>query len=251
MTNLHRAAAILDALADYGSLTLADLAAQTGLPRSTTHRTLQALERQCYVIRLSDQSKYVLGPALMRFGIDMYARLLGTNRNRLLRLTRSVNENVDLGVFSGSKAVIIDEITVEGRPKGMFRVGERLALHATSVGKALLSQLPATRLERCLLQPLTRFTAQTVTEPTKLRDELADVRTINVALDMEEHRTGICSIATAIRTPIGGLQAVAVVIPAHRISQKLGLALECLHRLNPEIDVLSAKRQYATRPYRG
>ena len=65
MANIGRATVILDSIAESRwPMTLTDLATRTGLPRSTVHRVIQALERELYVVRVPDRSGYILGPRL-------------------------------------------------------------------------------------------------------------------------------------------------------------------------------------------
>ncbi|MFC7573253.1 helix-turn-helix domain-containing protein [Klenkia terrae] len=111
MTDLGRATRVLDALAESrGPLTVTDLTTRTALPRSTVHRVLQGLERELYVVRVPDRPGWVLGPGLLKFGMNAHLRLLSANRAALAGLAREVAENVELAVFSGREVVVVDQI---------------------------------------------------------------------------------------------------------------------------------------------
>lgn len=63
---IERAAAILRALRDHAEgLSLAQLAAEVGLARSTVHRIVIALQREGFVAPVSPQGKVQLGPGLV------------------------------------------------------------------------------------------------------------------------------------------------------------------------------------------
>ncbi|GHF19701.1 IclR family transcriptional regulator [Amycolatopsis deserti] len=243
MADLARVTLVLDTLAESrGGLTVTELAVRTGLPRSTVHRVLRSLERELYVVRAQepDRPGYVLGPALLKFGMNSHLRLLAATRPDLVALAREVRERVELAVFSGREVVVVDQIAAPARLRGVTQVGKSFSLHASCIGKVLLAQLPDARVAELLPERLDRFTPATVTERAALLAELARVRRAGVAVDREEHDSGISAVATA-RLGAGGMwQAVAVVMPSQDFAAKFETAVRGLRRVNPEIDVVAA-----------
>lgn len=244
MTDIGRATTVLDALAESRRpLTLSGLAARTGLPRSTVHRVIQALEHQLYVVGAAEQPGYVLGPGLLKFGMNAHLGLLAANRGQLTSLAREVNENVELAVFNGREAVVADQIASCDRLKHVSKLGRSFSLHASCIGWSLLAQLPDERVQRLLPHRLQRYTDRTVTDRTAVLAGLEETRRSGIAVDFEEHDLGICAVATGMRGPTGALQAVAVVMPTCRFRSKADTAVHCLKRLNPSVDVEAALRQ--------
>ena len=236
MTDLGRATRVLDALAESrGPLTVTDLTTRTALPRSTVHRVLQGLERELYVVRVPDRPGWVLGPGLLKFGMNAHLRLLSASRAALAGLAREVAENVELAVFSGREVVVVDQIASPERLRGVTKVGRSFSLHASCIGLALLAQLPDERVTELLPPVLERFTEHTVTDHAAVLAELAEVRRTGIAVDEEEHDLGICAVATGLTGPTGALQAVAVVVPTQRFRAKLPAAVEGLRRINPRV----------------
>lgn len=224
-----------------GTLSMTDLALRTGLPRSSVHRLLMALEEEQYIMSAPDKSGYALGPALQPVGLSAYLRLLTTHHAHLITVSRSVGENVELGVLSDGDAVVIDRVNASDRFAGATGIGTHIPLHATSLGKAVLAQVPDNKLD--LRHPLRRFTSHTVTDRRTLLSQLETIRRLHIAIDVDEHRTGACGVATATNTA-GTIRAIAVVMPTSRLRRKIGLAIEALHHCNPLIDITAAKRQY-------
>ncbi|MEE9095810.1 IclR family transcriptional regulator [Pseudarthrobacter phenanthrenivorans] len=242
MTTLSRVSLVLDALAESrGRLSLSELAARTGLPRSSVHRTIQDLEDELYVVRTPGRPGYALGPGVLKFGMAGHLHLLSANRGQLVALARATNENAELAIFSGREVVIVDQVASPERLKGVTKVGRSFSLHASCVGKALLAALPPARAEDLLPQELERFTDTTVINRLELQDEVQLVRRVGVAVDIEEHDLGICALATAMTGPTGALQAIAVVMPTSRFAAKSPAALEALKELNPVIDLPGAR----------
>jgi len=244
VTDLRRAAVILDAIAEgQGPLTLTALAARTTLARSTVHRVVQALEGELFVIRAADPPGYVLGPGLLKFGLNRQLQLMAANRPQLIALARQVNENAEMAVFSGREVVVVDQVASPARLQGVTQVGKSFSLHASAIGMALLAQLPGEQVNALLPRRPRRFTEKTVSERSAVFPRLEQIRLSGVAIDVEEHDLGICAAATALVGPTGVLQAVAVVVPTHRFHAKAPQIVASLRSLNPAVDEEAAMRQ--------
>ncbi|MFC7960748.1 IclR family transcriptional regulator [Rhodococcoides kroppenstedtii] len=227
---------MLDTLAESRTmLSLNELARRTGLPRSTVHRLIQALEGELYVVRDPGRRGYSLGPGLLKFGVAAHSRLVSSNRRSLATLARTTGENVDLAVFSGREVVVVDQVESPDRVRSATEVGRAFSLHASCLGVALMALLPDDTVQTLLSGPLTRFTEHTVTDPDVLIRRIEDVRSTRIAVDREEHDLGICAVATAFRGQTGALQAVSVVMPSSRFRLKQSRAIEGLERLNPDL----------------
>ena len=244
MINLGRATVVLDAIAESrGPLTLTELAVRTGLPRSTVHRVIQELEDELYVVRVQGRPGYVLGPGVLKFGMNAHLRLLAANRAMLAALAREVSENVELAIFSGREVVVIDQIASPARLRGVTQVGKAFSLHASAIGMALLAQLPDERVAELLPGPLERFTARTVTDRAVLLARLREIRRSHVAVDVEEHDIGISAVATGLSGPTGALQAVAVVMPTTRLKAKAARVIQGLRLVNGAVQPALALEQ--------
>ncbi len=107
------------------------------------------------------------------------------------------------------------------------QVGTRLPMHSTGVGKVLLAHAPDDVVEEALGR-LTRLTPYTVTQPARLRAQLAAVRRDGYATTVEEMTLGACSVAVPIRAGADDavVAAVGVVVPnlaRHRARLVTGL----------------------------
>ena len=92
------------------------------------------------------------------------------------------------------------------------RIGSRLPLHATGVGKVLLAHAPHDVVAE-VLADLTRVTPYTVTQPGRLQDELRRVRRDGYAQTSEEMSLGACSVAVPITGPGGVVAALGSSCP--------------------------------------
>jgi len=88
--------------------------------------------------------------------------------------------------------------------------GKTLPLHCTGCGKAMLSHMTDGEVDRVIARwGLKRFTPTTITDPDRLREELALSRERGYAIDNEEETLGVRCVATAIRNgqgrPVGAI----------------------------------------------
>jgi IclR family acetate operon transcriptional repressor len=99
-------------------------------------------------------------------------------------------------------------------------VGNRVDLHCTGVGKALLAAVPATQASRLIgSKPLPAQTAATITDPAALQAEIALIRARGYALDEGEMEIGVRCVAVGL--PGAAPLAVSVSGPATRMTDDL------------------------------
>jgi DNA-binding IclR family transcriptional regulator len=196
--------------------TLTDLVDRTGMPKSTLHRV-------CW--KLVEHGMLEHDDAGFRIGTRMFA--LGSTNPRLRRL-RSLSMPylqelvartgwvVNLAILSGRRALIVDEVFDEGMPSVERMGGATMPLHATAIGKALLSGLEPAELDALVgTAALRPYTRRTIVRPNLLRDQLAAIRTGGVAYSHEEWRMGTSGVAAPVIVHGEVVAAVALVGVPH------------------------------------
>lgn len=226
--SVDRALRLLQELAGHGSgVMLSELAASTGLPKSSLHRTLSALSERGFVSQ-RDDGRYLLGAELLRIAFDFHDRLdlRVLLRPTLERLRAALNETVHVGVLDGPDVVYVDKLE-STRPLSLTsKIGGRNPAHATAVGKALLAWTYPTTAS--VIQwagrdgPLVRRTPRTIVEPDGLARELARVRADGFAKDLEESEPGLRCLATPVffgrAIPIA---AISISAPKDRLPSRM------------------------------
>ncbi|MFC0505514.1 IclR family transcriptional regulator [Micromonospora costi] len=209
-----RVLAILGAFdVTHPALTLSDLARRTGLPLATAHRLVGELVAWRALTRDADGA-YRIGVRLWEAGLlsPLHTRLREVALPFLQDLHTAVRENVHLAVRDGDEALYVEKVTGHRAVPIISRVGGRLPLHATGVGKALLAFAPPAFVAAHLRRPLTRCTPYTIAEPGRLARELATVRARGWARTSEEMTLGSCSVAVPVRDADGtALASIGVV----------------------------------------
>ncbi|MEG3616113.1 IclR family transcriptional regulator [Isoptericola haloaureus] len=137
--SVDKALLTLDALGRAGAAgtTLARLAADVGVNKSTLHRTLSALRHRGYAEQ-SDDGGYRLGPAVLALSSSYLAEenLPALLRPALEALRDEVDELVHLGVLAGQEVVYLDKVEPQRAVRVWSAVGRRRPAETTALGRA-------------------------------------------------------------------------------------------------------------------
>jgi DNA-binding IclR family transcriptional regulator len=232
--SVDRALDLLEALsAADGEVSITALAGRTGLHVSTVHRLLATLLRRGYVRQNPETSRYYAGAKLATLaeGRSRYGELRLRARPVLRAIAEQTRESTNLVVLDDLAAVYIDSIPSPQVVRLFTQVGNRVPLHATGAGKALLAAMPQAKrdalVDRLELRP---YTAHTLVDAESLRRALEEARERGFAMDDEEYDEGVRCVAV----PVGGndhaIGAISVSAPAMRLTRQRCIELVPLLR---------------------
>jgi IclR family KDG regulon transcriptional repressor len=203
-------------------LSVAQLATQSGYPRPTVYRIVGALLAEGLVVESLRGGAYQLGPRLMSLASLSWERsdLRVVAIDALQALRDATQETVHLAVRSGTEMVYIEKLESPHGVRMASRIGTRVTLYSSSVGKAYLAALdPATRDALLRGVRFERFTPNTVVERRALLDELAITRERGYAEDREENEAQIFCYGSSIAGPDGQpVACISISIPVFRKS---------------------------------
>ena len=211
-----RVLAILGAFdGDHPALRLTELAQRAELPAATAHRLVAELTGWGALARRADGA-YVIGRRIWDLGLLAPAatalrELAGPFLHDIHAATRAT---VHLAVRDGSQALYLDRVSGSGSVPVVSRVGSRLPLHATGVGKVLLAYAPP-EIVADVLGRLDRITPYTITQPGRLQSQLVQIHTDGYALTSEEMSLGACSVAVPVfYRDTDVVAALGIVVPS-------------------------------------
>jgi DNA-binding IclR family transcriptional regulator len=209
---VSRALAVLDRLAQQRApMSLARLAADLSLPKSSVHGLCNTLLSYGY-LRRQDDGAFRIGPSVMSLAEAFVA---GTNVadefNGLWRdAAAAPDETIILSVLSGTEVVYIGARNGR-RPLGLaFTAGMRLPAHLAATGKAMLA-FHAPQQVRSLFGngALPAMTGKGARRVTELLRELGQVRERGYSIDDEGVRAGVycygAPVFDAAGTPVAGV----------------------------------------------
>jgi DNA-binding IclR family transcriptional regulator len=222
--SIERAAAILDSLADnQAGVSASELSRLTRLPRPTVSRMLHTLARVGLVDRSERTDTWTVGLELVRMGrnADPIAPVMQRAKPILEHLADVTGEAAMLGIPVGMHRVdVVDQVDATRLIGVTNWVGKPFALHASAMGKVLLASLSEEDASRAMgTEPFQRFTDRTIVETSRLRRELATVRSAGYAETLGELEQGLSGIAVPVDDQNGRLRAIlAVGGPAFRLT---------------------------------
>jgi len=221
MQVITRAAAILGALAEPdGGRSLAHLAAQTGLPKTTVHRICTALEQVGYVHTDAASGHRELGPGLLRLAVIGRRDLRTILEPLVEQVSVELNETVDLAVLDGGRVLFVAQHPAPQRAlMAIARVGAVFPAYTMASGKVLLAQLPREDVLRRLPRRLEPTLGGHARTRESLLRELEEVRATGLGYEREEMRHGICAVAVAVADIDGRAASIAVPMPTTRFEE--------------------------------
>ncbi len=202
---------------------ISELAKRLGLAKSTVHRLASTLLEEGMLEQNPADGKYHPGLALFELGAMVRRKMDFTMEARpfLRTLMEKTGETVHLGILDRDSILYI--ITHESKQALRMgsKVGTRVPVHSTAVGKTLLAFQPEEEIDRIIARGLPASTPNTIVDAKALRRELAAVRARNYAVDDEESEIGLRSIAAPIRIYSGSVvAAISIAGPVHRMARK-------------------------------
>jgi len=196
MRAVQRILAIFESFsAEKSSLSLHEISARIGLPKSTAFRIIQSLTKAGYLVRL-DEQQYCLS-----FRFTRLAGLVGSTlsireiaRPFMLELAASSGETVSLQMARDDQRVCIDAVAIASGLRSVTQPGEHITLLAGASSKMLVAQLPPGQATRIVAQ-MARATKST---RASVLEELDAIRLRGFAISHGERLLGVTAIAAAI-----------------------------------------------------
>lgn len=239
-SSVSKALDLLEILVDNpdGEVSLSELSAQVGLPKSTVHRLVSELCHHGLAGRIG--VKYCPGLKLA----ELSRRSQWSEHRELLTVGTPVLEwlfeqaagnTVHLGVLRGFDVVYLEKISGAGGSRIPSRVGTRLPASCTGIGKAMLA---ANGYAEVLAQgrlriPLPTLTPYSVRDPKVLIAQLREIQATGIVFDNGEAHLGVRCIAAPVIVHSRAAAAVSVSVfgPAVRIERYRACVREAARRI--------------------
>lgn len=215
---LGKARLVIEAFTiDDDSLSLTEISRRARVPKTSVHRVAAALVEWGVLERHG--ADYRLGIRLFEMGarVPRIRVLRETVHPYISRLQVSTNETVHLAVLDGLDSFFIEKETGFTQDPRPTRTAGRTFPHCSATGKILLAFHPPEVLEAVIDRGLKRKTPRTITNPKTLREQIAQVKEQQFALEQEELTKGYMAVAVPI---LGddrlGVGAISICAPTYR-----------------------------------
>lgn len=215
VTVASRVLALLSAFdSSHRRLSLTEMASRAQLPLPTAHRLVRELETWGAVVR-QPTGDYVVGRRLWDIGLlaPVQTGLREIASPFLHDLYGATLATVHIAVLDGVNALYLDRLAGHTSVPVVSTIGSRLPLHATGVGKVLLTHAPLA-VQDHVLSHLTRITPHTIAHRGVLRAQLERVQREGYATTIEEMTLGACSVAVPVFRGDDVVAALGFVMPS-------------------------------------
>jgi IclR family transcriptional regulator, KDG regulon repressor len=205
-------------------LGVTEIANQIDINKSSVYRILSTLARYGYIEQDSETGRYKLGYKFLEISSKLLESidLRKEAKPFLQKLENETNEVIHLVVYDQGEVVYIEKLEGNETLRMHSKVGKRAPMHCTSVGKAILANLPSSVVLDILdRKGLPMHTKNTITNKDAFLKELIRVKQQGYALDLEENEYGIRCIAAPIFDHLGKvIAAVSVSGPTIRMTDE-------------------------------
>jgi DNA-binding IclR family transcriptional regulator len=214
---------------DQPDLGVTEIASALGLTKAAVHRILTALRSRELITLDMSTRRYALGHAAVALGRAYLARtdVRAMAAPELKWLSERHHETATLSLRRGDTRLYADQVVPDQELRLEVSIGIPFPLHAGGSSKAFLAWVPDSELDTYLTRhPLETVTDKTITDPAKLRKDLAATRKRGYATSLGERQAGAASIAAPIFDHDGHIVAViSVAGPASRFKPEPGSAV--------------------------
>ncbi len=227
---IDRAVAILRCFdARRPDLGITEIARLTGLSTSTTHRLLVAMADN-RLVRQTSSRRYGLGPLLVQ--LVRSGAVATTLRDTALPFMVSLRDELDETValhelLPTGERVVVDQVESHHELRRTYTdIGVPIALPHGAPGKAILSVLPQAAQDEWLERGIDAVTERTITDPDRLRQQLAQARARGWAHSRSERTPGIRAVAAPLFGQAGVvIGALGVSVPEVRMDDSRAAAI--------------------------
>jgi len=229
---LLRGLAVIQAVAD-GARDLKEIARRIGTTRSTTHRLTSCLVEERY-LRVLPQVGYLLGPRLIELGFQAREEvpLVMLATPWLDELSALTGDTIHLAVRDGDEVLYLHKTPGRNGPEMRSRVGHRMPLARTGIGKALMLDGSAGEWQRLFEagEAAAASAAQWPDHPQltwpQFQARMLEYVAGGYAFDLEDNEPSIRCVAAPIRDASGQIVAaisVASTVPYMSLEKMRGL----------------------------
>ena len=208
----------LQVLAAFGtthrSMSLPEIAAATGMGKSSAQRAAFTLEALGYLRRQASGKRFVLAPRVLDLGFRyLHANSLVERANPYLHEgVRQCEETVNLAELDGTDVVLVARFQGRHLATARMLVGTRVPVFCTAAGRAILSAMPDAQVTKILdASDLRAYTPHTITGRNEIMERIGEARRDGFSCVEQEYFRGDISIGSPVLDPDGAVVAAVTV----------------------------------------
>ncbi|MBV0925937.1 IclR family transcriptional regulator [Halomicroarcula limicola] len=218
---VHKTCRIIDILQRRGEAGITDISEEMDFSKSAVHGHLATLEDEGLVVK--EGHSYYLSLQFVDIAESVKDRIAKREivREQVRTLAEETGEVVHFGAEENGRVVYLAKSKGASAVETASKIGKQMPMHSTSLGKAILAELPRDDAERIIEQhELTARTEHTLTDSSALLTELSDTHERGYSIDDEENIPGVRCIGMAVSDPEAGVfGALSISGPSQRMTE--------------------------------
>ena len=195
------------------ALSSSEITRRIGIPRTNVLRLLATLQGRGWLERTEDGASYRVGLRAFEIGANYLTANSGAAalRTVLNELVSTTECTAYAGVLDRDDVVITHCIEGTLPIRFVWKIGDRLPCTTTAIGKAILSHLPDSDVEKHLRPGhLRTLTHKSIKSRKSLQRELEQARKVGWAIVREESHAGLTAVGAAVFAGGKPVSAVSV-----------------------------------------
>ena len=211
---------VLDALDGHGTLSLSELARETGAPNSTLHRVCSMMLERGLIARDENTATLGLGPRTAWLARATPAAALTNGFHSVAgRLVSRHNETACLVVLDGLDSLFVAKVETTHLVRLVTSVGSRLPAFASASGRVLLADLPRERVDAMYAgSALVTPTGRRLGGLDELHRILTRTRRLGYGENIDETALGLHCVAVGVGPPGHVVAALTLCVPSGRMT---------------------------------
>ncbi len=221
-----------------------ELGVVTSLKPTLVHWHLKNLERHRIVRRDAETQKYELGFKLFELSnrVQRLALINKMAKPVLRELSEATEGTAVLRMLEGNELLCLASVDSPASLRVQYTAGTRVPINFGSVGKVVMAFLPGERIGELIAKGcVKRVTEKTVTDPSILKRQLAQIRLRGWVSTIGEAIPGTRGIAAPIWDDTGetvggiGLTFPAITLPDSKVEKLAKLVVKAANRISVEL----------------
>ena len=235
-----RVISVLDCFSRFEpELSAADIRRKTGISKATLHRILTTLTNRRLLEKNQKTGMYKIGPELYTLG-SLYlgtTDVLKAAEPVIKELNDLTGEAVNISIFDRGYVTLILKEEAKSVFRFAVRIGTIIPAYASSMGKALLSELTDEEIDSLYPEEKLRpLTTKTIATKTELKRELEQIRKTGVSFSDGGTYEGLFGVASVVRDASGkGIAAMSIALPIFKVNETTSDRLATLIRMGAKL----------------
>lgn len=222
--SLQKAMEVLECFAQKQPLGVTEISEKLGLYKSNVHNILTTFTALGYLSQDAETGKFRLGVSIMslsrafREGLDITRIAVPY----MSEIANTAGELVYLTIPREDSVVYLEGVSPDNqRMVSKSVAGEFCKMYCTSVGKAMLANMPKEEVEKCISGKLEAYTENTITDKKSLLEEIEKTRIRGYGIDDMEIMFGIKCVGVALLNHDGKVEGgLSISAPSLRMSDE-------------------------------